>query len=224
VVALLVRHSDRISRGAGDKPDAAKALVDIWHEQRRANVHLRPAQVDYNRARLGIQLEVSRRGYRTAPKRTGARPRPIDTVRIARILSAAVYAGLQTHDGERSPLADWPRFIEPEDFLRLAAEREARAHATARKPGRPTDGYLLQGLGRHAAALARGDGAAAEAIERAGALQRSEIAHATSRADGALDALNAADAPQGDEADLPVARLFEALSGRLDAARAISKR
>jgi DNA invertase Pin-like site-specific DNA recombinase len=41
VVMLVCRHSDRISRGAGDKPGASQALVEIWHASRRANVHLR---------------------------------------------------------------------------------------------------------------------------------------------------------------------------------------
>lgn len=48
VAVLLVQHSDRISRGAGDRPGAAKALVEIWHEERRRNVHLRSVQDDFD--------------------------------------------------------------------------------------------------------------------------------------------------------------------------------
>jgi parallel beta-helix repeat protein len=46
VVMLIVQHSDRISRGAGDRPGAPRALVEIWHELRRQNVHLRSVQDD----------------------------------------------------------------------------------------------------------------------------------------------------------------------------------
>ena len=46
VVAFVVQHSDRISRGAGDAPGAPKALIEIWHEQRRRDVHLRSVQDD----------------------------------------------------------------------------------------------------------------------------------------------------------------------------------
>ncbi len=45
---LLSVHSDRISRGAGDSPDAAEALVEIWHAERRRNVHLRSVEDDYD--------------------------------------------------------------------------------------------------------------------------------------------------------------------------------
>jgi hypothetical protein len=37
---LLVWRANRISRGAGDKPDAPRALVEIWHELRRHNVDM----------------------------------------------------------------------------------------------------------------------------------------------------------------------------------------
>jgi DNA invertase Pin-like site-specific DNA recombinase len=46
VVMLIVQHNDRISRGAGDEPDAPRAFVEIWHELRRLNVHLRSVQDD----------------------------------------------------------------------------------------------------------------------------------------------------------------------------------
>jgi DNA invertase Pin-like site-specific DNA recombinase len=46
IVVFVVQHSDRISRGAGLKPNDPKALIEIWHEQRRLNVHLRSVQDD----------------------------------------------------------------------------------------------------------------------------------------------------------------------------------
>ncbi|HYQ79728.1 MAG TPA: recombinase family protein [Solirubrobacterales bacterium] len=43
---LLVQHSDRLARGAGDRPGAADSLVEIWHQMRRADVHIRSVQND----------------------------------------------------------------------------------------------------------------------------------------------------------------------------------
>jgi DNA invertase Pin-like site-specific DNA recombinase len=49
VVYFVVQHSDRISRGAGDRPGAADALGEIWHRTRRQNVHLRSVQPEDDR-------------------------------------------------------------------------------------------------------------------------------------------------------------------------------
>jgi hypothetical protein len=54
-----------------------------------------------------------------------------------------VYCGPQSHDGERFPLTDWPRFVEPEDFFRRREERGARAGAARRGKGRPPEGYVI---------------------------------------------------------------------------------
>ncbi|MGH2966328.1 MAG: recombinase family protein [Solirubrobacterales bacterium] len=48
VVMLLAQHSDRFSRGGGDKPGAAEALIEIWHAERRRNVHLRSVEDDFD--------------------------------------------------------------------------------------------------------------------------------------------------------------------------------
>lgn len=48
VTMLVAQHSDRFSRGGGDKPGAAEALIEIWHFERRRNVHLRSADDDYD--------------------------------------------------------------------------------------------------------------------------------------------------------------------------------
>ena len=45
---LLAQHSDRFSRGGGDKPGAAEALVEIWHAERRRSVHLRSVDDDFD--------------------------------------------------------------------------------------------------------------------------------------------------------------------------------
>jgi DNA invertase Pin-like site-specific DNA recombinase len=46
VCMLLAQASDRFARGAGDKPGAADALIEIWHQLRRQNVHLRSVEDD----------------------------------------------------------------------------------------------------------------------------------------------------------------------------------
>jgi DNA invertase Pin-like site-specific DNA recombinase len=45
---LVAQHSDRFSRGAGDRPGASEALVEIWHHERRRDVHLRSVQDDFD--------------------------------------------------------------------------------------------------------------------------------------------------------------------------------
>jgi len=46
VCMLVWQHSDRLSRGAGDKPKAAEPLIEIWHAERRRDVHLRSVEDD----------------------------------------------------------------------------------------------------------------------------------------------------------------------------------
>jgi site-specific DNA recombinase len=46
VCMLLAQASDRFARGEGDKPGAADALIEIWHQLRRADVHLRSVEDD----------------------------------------------------------------------------------------------------------------------------------------------------------------------------------
>lgn len=43
---LIVQHSDRLARGAGDKPGASDSLVEVWHRLRRKDVHVRSYQND----------------------------------------------------------------------------------------------------------------------------------------------------------------------------------
>ena len=94
-----------------------------------------------------IQLEFSSRGFLTAPVRKDHRPRPFDTNRLAQSLDNPAYAGLVVYHGEVLPTpGNWPAYVSPEDFWRLRAERRARAHTTARRPGRPAVGFLLAEL------------------------------------------------------------------------------
>ena len=43
---LVAQHSDRLARGAGDKPGAADSLVEVWHAMARLSVRLRSVQND----------------------------------------------------------------------------------------------------------------------------------------------------------------------------------
>lgn len=45
---LVAQAHDRFARGAGDKPGAPDALVEIWHRLRRQNVHLRTVEDDFD--------------------------------------------------------------------------------------------------------------------------------------------------------------------------------
>src|SRR4051794_14960440 len=82
VAMLVCRRSDRISRGAGDRPGASEALVEIWHASRRANVHLRSTSAhddrdletssgaasigERNRVDSALKSEATRDGFRRA--------------------------------------------------------------------------------------------------------------------------------------------------------------
>ena len=94
-----------------------------------------------------IQLELSSRGYQTAPVKKDKRPRAFDVRRITQTLSNPIYAGYVTHRGKIVGEGDWPRYIEPEDWHALQARR-AQYVATRRPAGRPPTGYLLTGLAR----------------------------------------------------------------------------
>jgi Recombinase/Recombinase zinc beta ribbon domain len=43
---LVVQHTDRLARGAGDKPGAAQSGTEVWHRCRRRAVHIRSAWND----------------------------------------------------------------------------------------------------------------------------------------------------------------------------------
>lgn len=45
---LLAQAHDRFARGAGDAPRAPRHLVEVWIAMRRANVHLRTVEDDYD--------------------------------------------------------------------------------------------------------------------------------------------------------------------------------
>ena len=229
---LVVQHSDRVARGAGDEPGAAEHLVEVVASLRRQGVQLRTVEDDlfaderiglmmagmmgqrntedsrrrskavtkglrraaerggwpggipldgyrvnrwidsdnhprhraekdpsrkpvfdsiWDLARRGfscraIAAELDQRGYKTDPHKRDARPRPFDANRVCQTLDNPRYAGLQVHRGEVIGVGDWPRYVTPEDFYRLRAERRARANVERRGPGRPPEGYVLAGI------------------------------------------------------------------------------
>jgi site-specific DNA recombinase len=59
---LVAQASDRFARGAGDKPDSAEALVEIWHALRRLSVHLRSVEDDGD---LRDSASVANLGHRS---------------------------------------------------------------------------------------------------------------------------------------------------------------
>jgi site-specific DNA recombinase len=54
---LVAQHSDRIARGAGDSPEAARHLVEVTQDLRRAGVTLRTVQDDFfHDERIGVLM------------------------------------------------------------------------------------------------------------------------------------------------------------------------
>src|SRR5436190_10942814 len=54
---LVAQHSDRVARGAGDRPDAADHLVEVVVTLRRAGVELRTCQDDFFAdSRIGLVM------------------------------------------------------------------------------------------------------------------------------------------------------------------------
>jgi DNA invertase Pin-like site-specific DNA recombinase len=60
---VVVQHSDRLARGAGDKPDAAESLDEIWHRWRRKNVIMRSCQDDFDLRDAAAVANLGRRHH-----------------------------------------------------------------------------------------------------------------------------------------------------------------
>jgi DNA invertase Pin-like site-specific DNA recombinase len=72
IVAFVVQHSDRISRGAGLKPNDPKALIEIWHEQRRLNVHLHSVQDDHDLRSSSSVANLGERNHKDSKRKAKA--------------------------------------------------------------------------------------------------------------------------------------------------------
>lgn len=92
------------------------------------------------KSRRTISLELERRGYLTRPLRKDRKPQPFGVRRIGLTLSNPFYAGLQAW-GDELFSGDWPRYIEPEDFYRLKAERQPQVKDRGGHPAAAV--YLL---------------------------------------------------------------------------------
>ena len=158
--AQAVRDGMRRSRGRADAGWLARGILPdgylivrgfdgsqvtrkaIKHPEREAIIGLMWEMALAGHSAQAIQLEFAARDYMTAPVRRNHKPRPFDVHAIVQRLANPVYAGLLRHKGEIIGEGDWPRYVEPEDWHRLATERHERV-ATRRRPGRPVVGYLL---------------------------------------------------------------------------------
>lgn len=93
-----------------------------------------------------IVLELDRHGYRTAPRKAGAPPRPFDANRVRQTLATPFYAGLATYRGEVVGTGSWPAYVELAQFRELRHQRAQRARVEHREVGRPPEGYVLARL------------------------------------------------------------------------------
>ena len=71
-VMLVAQHSDRFSRGAGDKPRAPDALIEIWHAERRRDVHLRSVQDDFDLRTSASVANMGERNYADSKRKAQA--------------------------------------------------------------------------------------------------------------------------------------------------------
>jgi site-specific DNA recombinase len=69
---LVAQHSDRFSRGAGDKPGAPEALSEIWHAERRHDVHLRSVQDDFDLRDSASVANIGARNHADSERKAAA--------------------------------------------------------------------------------------------------------------------------------------------------------
>jgi hypothetical protein len=132
---------------------------------------------------------------------------PIDAVAVDRIVLLGVDSLLANADSLRGQLLAGRRA----EHDRLGQEaQQARGEAVA------AERAAERAEARYADALDAEDDDACEVALSAATRKRREVRQATERADAALDALSAAaDEPEGEQADAVLARVWEALSGRV---------
>ncbi len=69
---LIAQHSDRFSRGAGDKPGAPEALIEIWHTERRRNVYLRSVEDDFDLRDSAAVANMGARNFEDSRRKAAA--------------------------------------------------------------------------------------------------------------------------------------------------------
>jgi DNA invertase Pin-like site-specific DNA recombinase len=149
---LVAQHPDRFSRGAGDKPGAPEALIEIWHAERRRDVHLRSVQDDFDLSTSGTVANMGERNYsdskrkatatadgkrRTAEEGKWQGPVP-DGYRIERTPEGTDIARRVELDPERQEVYRliWDLAIDNATVNTIVRELAARGYLTAPSPRR----------------------------------------------------------------------------------------
>jgi DNA invertase Pin-like site-specific DNA recombinase len=102
---LVAQHSDRLARGAGDKPGAADSLVEIWHAMRRQNVHLRSVQNDAMLSDPLLVAAASKLAHEESQRKSEAVRAGMKRTREAGKWTGGSPAfGLEVRDGELVPM------------------------------------------------------------------------------------------------------------------------
>ncbi len=151
-VMLVAQHSDRFSRGAGDKPGAPEALIEIWHSECRREVHLRSVQDDYDLRTSAAVANMGERNHsdskrkatatadgkrRTAEEGKWQGPVP-DGYRIERTAAGAGITRRVEFDPERRQVYRliWDLAVENATVNTIVRELAARRYLTAPSPNR----------------------------------------------------------------------------------------
>ncbi len=69
---LVVQHSDRLARGAGDRPGASDSLVEVWSRLRRKSVHVRSFQNDSMMGDVVLVAVASKQAYEESERKSKA--------------------------------------------------------------------------------------------------------------------------------------------------------
>ena len=73
VIAMLCAQAhDRFARGAGDRPGAPQSLGELWHANRRRNVHLRTVEDDEEMRDEASVAMIGRRAYIDSQRKSKA--------------------------------------------------------------------------------------------------------------------------------------------------------
>lgn len=72
VAMLVVQHSDRLARGAGDRPGASDSLVEVWTRLRRKNVHVRSFQNDSMMGDVVLVAVASKQAFEESERKSKA--------------------------------------------------------------------------------------------------------------------------------------------------------
>lgn len=69
---LVVQHSDRLARGAGDAPGASDSLIEVWHRLRRKDVHVRSFQNDTMMSKPVLVAVAAEQAYEESERKSKA--------------------------------------------------------------------------------------------------------------------------------------------------------